>query len=102
MHQRQKRLVARIEAAGLLGRLRFHLASAAWYRRAFDALEEWDALRLRWVSGLLLVELLLLLASAATRDLLYVESYGITRVRVSPAVAQRYAPRARNSSRTRE
>ncbi len=37
---------------------------------------------LKWASGALLVELLLLLASAAKRDILYVEAYGITRVRV--------------------
>lgn len=40
-----------------------------------------QALRLKLVNGVLLVELLLLLASAAKRDWMYIETYGLTRVR---------------------
>jgi hypothetical protein len=39
-------------------------------------------LKLKWVNGVLLVELQLLLASAAKRDWMYVETYGLTRVRL--------------------
>ncbi len=41
-----------------------------------------DALKLKWVNGVLLLELLLLLLSAAKRDWMYMEVYGLTRVRV--------------------
>ncbi len=41
---------------------------------------------LGWVNGVLLVELLLLLASAAKRDWMYIEMYGLTRVRIIGAI----------------
>lgn len=41
---------------------------------------------LRWMNGVLLVELVLLLLSAAKRDWMYIDMYGLTRVRIIGAL----------------
>lgn len=43
-------------------------------------------LKLKWVNGVLLIELLCLLASAAKRDWMYLDTYGLTRVRLIGAL----------------
>lgn len=45
-----------------------------------------QALKLKWVNGVLLAELLLLLASAARRDWMYIDTYGLSRVRFIGAI----------------